>query len=77
MWVNLDLILDACLTQDPESKVSIETLSKSNIFLLFVELTTPANINIDQIVHEIIKEIDETIFKEIKKNIIQKVILKC
>ena len=41
-----DSILDACLTQDPNSKVAVETVAKSNMILLAGELTTKANINI-------------------------------
>ena len=52
-----DSILDACLTQDPESKVAMETVAKSNMILLAGELTTHATINIDQIVRDRIKEI--------------------
>ena len=52
-----DSILDACLTQDPDSKVAVETVAKSNMILLAGELTTKANINIDNIVRNKIKEI--------------------
>ena len=52
-----DSILDACLAQDPHSKVAMETIAKSNMILLAGELTTNAKINIDQIVRDKIKEI--------------------
>ena len=52
-----DSILDACLSQDPHSKVAMETVAKSNMILLAGELTTNAKINIDQIVRDKIKEI--------------------
>ena len=52
-----DSILDACLQQDPHSKVAMETVAKSNMILLAGELTTNAKINIDQIVREKIKDI--------------------
>jgi S-adenosylmethionine synthetase len=52
-----DSILDACLSQDPDSKVAMETVAKSNMILLAGELTTHATINIDQIVRDRIKEI--------------------
>ena len=51
-----DSILDACLAQDPNSKVAMETVAKSNMILLAGELTTSANINLDNIVRERIKE---------------------
>jgi len=52
-----DSILDACLSQDPNSKVAIETIAKSNMILVAGELATNAKINIDQIVRDKIKEI--------------------
>ena len=52
-----DSILDACLAQDPNSKVAIETIAKSNMILVAGELATNAKINIDQIVRDKIKEI--------------------
>ena len=52
-----DSILDACLSQDPNSKVAMETVAKSNMILLAGEITTSANINVDNIVREKIKEI--------------------
>ena len=52
-----DSILDACLQKDPYSKVAIETLAKSNMIVLAGELTTSADIELDKIVREKIKEI--------------------
>jgi len=52
-----DSILDARLSQDPNSKVAMETVAKSNMILLAGEITTSANINVDNIVREKIKEI--------------------
>ena len=52
-----DAILDACLEQDPNSKVACEAVTKSNMVLIVGELTTSATINIEQIVRERIKEI--------------------
>ena len=52
-----DSILDACLSQDPESYVAVETVAKSNMILVAGEITTSAKINIDQIVRDRIKEI--------------------
>lgn len=52
-----DAILDACLEQDPNSKVACEAVTKSNMVLIVGELTTSAKINIEQIVRERIKEI--------------------
>ena len=52
-----DSILDACLQQDPNSKVAIETLAKSNMIVVAGELTTKAEVNIEKIVRDRIKEI--------------------
>ena len=52
-----DSILDACLSQDPNSKVAIESVAKSNMILIAGELLTKAKIDIDQIVRNKIKEI--------------------
>ena len=52
-----DSILDACLKQDPSSKVAIESVAKSNMILIAGELSTKAKIDIDQIVRDRIKEI--------------------
>ena len=52
-----DSILDACLEQDPNSKVAIEAIAKSNMILIAGELSTHAKIDIDEIVRNHIKEI--------------------
>ena len=52
-----DIILDNCLEQDPNSKVAIETVAKSNMILLAGEITTNAKLDIDKIVREKIKSI--------------------
>jgi S-adenosylmethionine synthetase len=52
-----DAVLDACLTQDPNAKVACETVAKSNMVLVAGEITTTANINIEQIVRDRIKEV--------------------
>lgn len=52
-----DAVLDACLAQDPESRVACETAAKSNIVMAFGEISTKAKINIEQILRETIKGI--------------------
>jgi S-adenosylmethionine synthetase len=52
-----DSILDACLSEDQNSKVAVETVAKSNMILLAGEITTNANVNLDKIVRDKIKEI--------------------
>ena len=52
-----DAVLDACLEQDPNSRVACESVAKSNMVLVAGEITTLAKINIEQIVRDRIKEI--------------------
>lgn len=52
-----DAVLDACLEQDVNAKVACESVAKSNMVLVAGEITTTANINIEQIVRDRIKEI--------------------
>lgn len=52
-----DSILDACLKEDPASKVAIESVAKSNLILIAGELTTKANIDIEKIVRDRLQEI--------------------
>lgn len=49
-----DAILDACLEQDPTSRVAIETMGGHGIITITGELTTQANIDIRQIAQEIV-----------------------
>jgi S-adenosylmethionine synthetase len=52
-----DAVLDACLTQDPKSRVACETYAKSNIVVVGGEITTRAQLNYDAIVRKAIREI--------------------
>ena len=52
-----DSVLDACLAQDPASRVACETLVKSNCVFLAGEITTNAKLNYEEIVREAIREI--------------------
>lgn len=52
-----DSILDACLEQDPLSRVACETLVKSNIVTVAGEITTKAVLDINAIIREAIREI--------------------
>lgn len=52
-----DSVLDACLAQDPESKVACETCVKNNICMVFGEITTKATLVYEQIVREAIKNV--------------------
>jgi S-adenosylmethionine synthetase len=55
-----DSILDACLEQDKESRVACETLCKSDTVVLAGEITTTANLDLDRIVRQAVKEIGYT-----------------
>src|ERR1051325_10362076 len=55
-----DSVLDACLTQDPRSRVACETLVKSDTVVLAGEITTNAKLDYDKIVRQAVKEIGYT-----------------
>jgi len=55
-----DSVLDACLAQDPRSRVACETLVKSNIAIIAGEITTKAVVHYEQVVREAIREIGYT-----------------
>lgn len=52
-----DAVLDACLAQDPRSRVACETYAKSNMVVVGGEITTSAKLNFNQIVRDAIREI--------------------
>ena len=52
-----DAILDACLEQDPRSRVACETATKTGFVVLLGEITTNAQFNYDDLVRKVIKEI--------------------
>ena len=52
-----DSVLDACLEQDPKSRVACETLVKSDHVVLAGEITTNAKLDFDKIVRQAVKEI--------------------
>lgn len=55
-----DSVLDACLEQDPASRVACETLVKSNCVVLAGEITTKAVLDYEKIVRQAIREIGYT-----------------
>jgi S-adenosylmethionine synthetase len=55
-----DAILDACLKEDPNSRVAIETLVTTNTAIISGEVTTNAQINYEQVAKEAIREIGYT-----------------
>ncbi|OMJ81874.1 hypothetical protein SteCoe_17575 [Stentor coeruleus] len=52
-----DAVLDACLAQDPDSRVACETCAKTNLIMIFGEITTSAIVNYEQIVRDTVKRI--------------------
>lgn len=52
-----DSILDACLAQDPASRVACETLVKNNIVTLAGEITTRAVFDYNEVVRQAIRDI--------------------
>jgi S-adenosylmethionine synthetase len=51
-----DAVLDACLEQDPHSRVAIEVLGGHGVITVTGELTTKANVNIRKIAQKVYKE---------------------
>ena len=52
-----DAVLDACLEQDPMSRVACETATKTGFVALLGEITTHAYVNFDELVRRVVKEI--------------------
>merc|ERR1711968_167498 len=59
-----DAVLDACLKQDPYSKVACETATKDNMVMVFGEITTEAKLDYDKIVRAQVREIGFDSFKD-------------
>ncbi len=52
-----DAVLDACLEQDPTSRVACELATKTGFVMLMGEITTKAQINYDELARKVIKGI--------------------
>ena len=52
-----DAVLDACLAQDPYSRVACETATKTGYVMLLGEITTEAFVNFDDLVRKVVVEI--------------------
>lgn len=52
-----DAVLDACLEQDPYSRVACETATKTGYVMLMGEITTQAFVNFDDLVRKVVTEI--------------------
>jgi len=55
-----DAILDACLEQDPNSRVAVECLTKTGVVVVAGELSTKGYVNIPKIVRQTLKDIGYT-----------------
>src|ERR1043165_53437 len=55
-----DAVLDACLAQDPSSRVACETYAKSNLVIVGGEITTKAVLDYNAIARQAIRDIGYT-----------------
>src|SRR5438105_4621410 len=55
-----DAVLDACLAQDPTSRVACETYAKSNLVVVGGEITSKAKLDFNAIARQAIREIGYT-----------------
>jgi S-adenosylmethionine synthetase len=55
-----DAVLDACLAQDPYSRVACETYAKSNLVVVGGEITTKAKLDFNAIARQAIRDIGYT-----------------
>jgi len=59
-----DAVLDACLKEDPKSKVACETATKDNMVMVFGEITTQAKLDYDKVVRGVVKQIGFNSFED-------------
>jgi S-adenosylmethionine synthetase len=55
-----DAILDACLAEDPQSRVACETFASTSLVLVGGEITTKTFVDFQQVVRDVAKEIGYT-----------------
>eukprot|EP00401_Gymnodinium_catenatum_P053050 CAMPEP_0117483316 /NCGR_PEP_ID=MMETSP0784-20121206/13875_1 /TAXON_ID=39447 /ORGANISM="" /LENGTH=387 /DNA_ID=CAMNT_0005277845 /DNA_START=11 /DNA_END=1174 /DNA_ORIENTATION=+ len=61
-----DAVLDACVREDPLSRVACETCTKTGMVMIFGEITTSATVNYEQVIREALKEIG---YDDVKKGL--------
>lgn len=52
-----DAVLDACLEQDPYSRVACETATKTGMIMVLGEITTNAKIDFQNVIRNTIRDI--------------------
>lgn len=52
-----DAILDACLAQDPNSRVACEVFATTDLVVIGGEITTKANVDYEQVARDVLKDI--------------------
>jgi S-adenosylmethionine synthetase len=52
-----DAVLDACIGQDPRSRVACETATKTGFVMVLGEITTNAFVNFDDLIRKVVKDI--------------------
>lgn len=55
-----DAILDACLKEDPNSRVACECFTTTNLVVIGGEITTNAHVNYEQVARDVLKKIGYT-----------------
>ena len=55
-----DGILDAIFAQDPQARVACETMVSTNIAVIAGEITTTANVDYEQVVRDVMREVGYT-----------------
>ena len=55
-----DAILDACLKDDPNSRVACETLATTDLIVISGEITTKSQVNWEKVARQVVSEIGYT-----------------
>merc|ERR1711977_466227 len=59
-----DAVLDACLSEDPRSKVACESASKDNMVMVFGEITTQSKLDYEKVVRGVVEKIGFNSFED-------------